>query len=508
MICPGCEIWAENKELGMEISQLEAELARRDERIFQLEVENGKLKRRLALYESAKAPLPQTRRRVLLKPSSGERFTGRPRGYPGTTRPTPKPDTVVAPEWNECEVCGAPLPPPEDVDHSVIEDVSNPAPRTVTDFLIFRSRCVCCGAYNVAKHPDCPPAGRFGKNVYIQATLHKFEERLPLEKISSAFERLGLKISAPTVLELLWRKSNWLRPEYEKVLTAIRASQVVYMDQTGIGVDGANFWIWAFVTDSETLFAIRGTKSRKVLDEILKKNWQGTLVCDGLRSHHSFAKDNPGVKIQRCWAHLLNESKKMGEKYAEARALDEGLHRIFDRLKKALQKEPPPEGRTRLARNAKRAMRRLINKRYKKVKVRKFVEKIRKGYPYWFTFVIVPGIEPTNNVAERALRELVVQRKIIGTLRNEKGMRIFETLPTLLETWKQRGLSLPETLSAALIRSWKSKSGKKLIDRSKSKLNIYVDSPLCSTFRILFYLPPFISLGRYCRYLFAVFAAL
>ena len=454
MICAGCEIWEEYQKLRAEAEQLRKEKA-------ELEIENGKLKRRLALYESVKAPSPRMKHRVPLKPSSGRRFTGRPRGYPGTTRPTPRPDIVVAPGWDECEVCGAPLPPPEDVDHSVIEDVSNPAPRTVTDYLIFRGKCVCCGAHNIAKHPDCPPAGRFGKNVYIQATLHKFEERLPLEKISSAFERLGLEISAPTVLELLWRKSNWLRPEYEQVLAALRASRVVYMDQTGIGVDGANFWIWAFVTDSETLFAIRGTKSRKILDEILK-NWQGTLVCDGLRSHHSFAKDNPSVKIQRCWAHLLNESKKMGEKYAEARTLDEGLHGIFDRLKKALQKKPPPEGRTRLARNAKRAMRRLINKRYKRVKVRKFVEKIRKGYPYWFTFVTVPSVEPTNNAAERALRELVVQRKIMGTLRNEKGVRIFETLPTLLETWKQRGLNLPETLSAALIRSWNSKSERKI----------------------------------------------
>ena len=334
MICSGCKIWEEYQKLKAEAEQLRKEKA-------ELEIENRKLKRRLALNEGVKAPLPQMRRRVTLKPISGKRFTGRPRGYPGVTRPTPKPDIVVAPEWKECEVCGAPLPPPEDVDHSVIEDVSNPAPRTVTDFLIFRGRCVCCGAYNVAKHPDCPPAGRFGKNVYIQATLHKFEERLPLEKTSSAFERLGLEISAPTVLELLWRKSNWLRPEYEKIVVAIRTSRVVYMDQTGIGVDGANFWIWAFVTDSKTLFAIRGTKSRKVLDEILKKNWQGTLVCDGLRSHHSFAKDGPGVKIQRCWAHLLKESKEIGEKYAEARALDEGLHKIFDRLKKSPRKGAP-----------------------------------------------------------------------------------------------------------------------------------------------------------------------
>ena len=433
---------------------MKVEVERLGKEKAELEIENGKLKRRLALYESIKVPLPQARRKVISRLSSKKRFPGRPKGYPGSTRPKPEPDVVIAPDWESCGKCGAPLPPPEVVDHHIVEEIFNPSPRTVIDYLELGGECKTCGTYNVVVHPECPPVGRFGKNVYIQTTLHRFEERLPLLKMGSAFERYGLKISAPTELELLWRSSNWLRPEYEQVLAAIRASQVMYMDQTGIKVDGANYWIWAFVTKSETLFAIRGTKSRKVLDEILR-NWQGTLVCDGLRSHHSFANDNPAVKIQRCWAHLLKESREIGEKYVEARALDKGLHRIFDRLKKALEKEPPPSERARLARNAKRAMRRLINKQYGKVKVRKFVEKIRKGYPYWFTFVTVPGVEPTNNVAERALRELVIQRKIMGTLRNEKGTRIFETLPTLLATWKQRGLNLQESLSNALGKAWK-----------------------------------------------------
>jgi len=77
-----------------------------------------------------------------------------------------------------------------------------------------------------------------------------------------------------------------------------------------------------------------------------------------------------------------------------------------------------------------------------------------EGYPFWFTFVTVPGVEPTNNRAERALRELVVHRKIIGTLRNQKGVQMYETLPTLLATWKQRGLDLQGELSRALTEAW------------------------------------------------------
>jgi hypothetical protein len=69
------------------------------------------------------------------------------------------------------------------------------------------------------------------------------------------------------------------------------------------------------------------------------------------------------------------------------------------------------------------------------------------------TAYILSGVEPTNNRAERTLRELVVQRKIIGTLRNEKGI-IYETVPTLLATWKQRGLDPQGELSGALTEAW------------------------------------------------------
>jgi len=464
MNCSNCEIWEENERLRGENEQLKAELSERGEHLVQLEIENGKLKRQLALYQSIKAPVLRRKRRALKPPVSKKRFPGRPKGYPGVTRPTPTPDLVVAPRWEECEVCGAPLPPPEEVDHYMREDASNPTPKTVIDFLRFGGRCICCSAYNVAIHPDCPPIGRFGKNTYVQTTLHKFEDRLPLSKIGAAFERSGLEISSPTVLELLWRTSNWLRPEYGRVLEEIRASPVVYTDQTGIKVDGANFWIWDFVSDSGTLFTIASSKSQRVLEDVLGKRWDGTLVCDGLRSHHSFARES-GAKIQRCWSHLLNEAGEPAEKYKEARALNMGLHRLFDRLKKALEKEPPPEERTRLARNAMRAMKYWMNKPYKKNRVRKFVGKIKRGYPYWFTFVTTPGVEPTNNRAERALKELVIQRKIIGTLRNEKGICIYETLPTLLETWKQQGLNLQEVLSASLSRAWKNENRRKFTGR-------------------------------------------
>jgi len=76
------------------------------------------------------------------------------------------------------------------------------------------------------------------------------------------------------------------------------------------------------------------------------------------------------------------------------------------------------------------------------------------GFEFWFTFLLVDGLGSTNNVAERALRELVVQRKIMGTLRNEKGTAIYETMMSLITTWSNQGLDTFEHMKTRLIKAW------------------------------------------------------
>jgi len=72
--------------------------------------------------------------------------------------------------------------------------------------------------------------------------------------------------------------------------------------------------------------------------------------------------------------------------------------------------------------------------------------KIDGGLDHWLTLVGEPAVSPTNNAAENALCEPVVLRKIIGTLRNDRGMFVHETLLSLLTTWHQQGRNPYEEL--------------------------------------------------------------
>ena len=98
----------------------------------------------------------------------------------------------------------------------------------------------------------------------------------------------------------------------------------------------------------------------------------------------------------------------------------------------------------------KEEMQQLISEMNSYTQLRKFAGKVKNGLDYWFTCVIHLFVEPTNNTAERALRELVVQRKIIGGLRTEKGARIMETVTSMIATWKQQQLPLFATLKSHL----------------------------------------------------------
>ena len=135
------------------------------------------------------------------------RYPGRPRGHPGRTRPRPRPDVVRAPERKErCEGCGSLLGEPSFVGHRVVEEISNPHPRQVIDFLTYEYECPSCGSHTTARHPDCPPTGWLRKNALVQATLMRYGERLPHRKVSEALERTyGLSVTPATVLDVTSR---------------------------------------------------------------------------------------------------------------------------------------------------------------------------------------------------------------------------------------------------------------------------------------------------------------
>jgi len=65
----------------------------------------------------------------------------------------------------------------------------------------------------------------------------------------------------------------------------------------------------------------------------------------------------------------------------------------------------------------------------------------RKHGEAYFRFITTPGIEPTNNLAEQAIRFVVIDRYITQGTRSEKGRAWCERIWTVLATCASQGKS-------------------------------------------------------------------
>lgn len=426
MTCPDCEKLQEVVDI---LRKENAELKAR------LEV----VERKLALYENPHTP-PSLRRRSYPERRSSSGKPGRKKGHEGVTRPQPKPDRTVEATLDKCPHCTGELGEPTHFESRLIEEIPEPQPVTVTEFKLAHYDCPSCDAEVVATHPDCPAEGNFGPRTLAHVTLLKYADRLPLRKVCETLERnFQLDLSAATILDMTRRSCAALKSEYDNIIDRIRAAKALYIDETSMKVSGIKFWLWTFVAEHDTLYVIRKSRGKKVLKKVLGRDYAGLIVCDGWKSYSNFTQN-----LQRCWSHMLREAKYLAEKVPEAVPLSRALHNLYERLKHIPATPPPLSERLLLHRNAVAVLSYWLGKGYKDEKLQKFITKLSNGRKHWFTFILNPIVEPTNNRAERALRESVVIRKIIGTLRNHKGTHIHETIMSLITTWKEQGFNISE----------------------------------------------------------------
>lgn len=393
------------------------------------------LERKLAQYENANTPSSRLRfpPRII---NPDKKKPGQKEGHDGITRAKPVPTMSIELIEEKCPHCKSKLGKPFKTISKIIEEIPEPQPVTITEYRINHYKCSRCNNKIIAQSPF-PEQSNFGANTLAHVTLLKFDDRLPLKKVCSALERqFNLDISSATVFDMTRRVSDNLEIEYNSIKKSLRRSKSVNIDETGMRVGGLNFHLWVFTTEKFTLYVIRKSRGKNVIEEILGKEYKGVIGSDGWVSYSSYTD-----KMQRCWAHLLREAKYLASEHNSAQSLYEGLKKIYE---KATSKKPPSKDELITE------MRQWIDYAECYKELRKFAITIGNGIEYWFTFLDYKNVEPTNNRAERALREMVVQRKIIGTLRNEKGTTIMERIMSCITTWKQKGLNPFYELKARL----------------------------------------------------------
>ncbi|WP_406600220.1 IS66 family transposase [Haloarcula terrestris] len=420
------------------INELEEKLEEKDERIEELET-------RLRKYENPHTPPSKRRSGTDESPTSQDDedddvrtdggTPGRKDGHDPEWRSTADPDEEVEVTCDCCPECGQHFDESEGVSPRLVEEIPDPQPPEITQYNRHCYQCDSCGTETVATHPNCPDEGQFGVNVIAQSALSRYDYRLPYRKIADRFEQLhGLELSGASAWHATERAARAGRCEYEQIRRQIQQTDVVHIDETGIKRDGEQAWIWTFTTENHTLYAVRESRGSDVPAEVLGEDFAGTVICDGWTAYPAFS-DN----LQRCWAHILREAEDVAEKQPEGKPIYDSLRQLYVALQTRLESDLTIRKRAELQRVARRELESLVERPVPDGPVATLLGKIEGGLDHWLTFVGEPAVSPTNNAAENALREPVVLRKLIGTLRNDRGMFVHETVLSLLATWRQQG---------------------------------------------------------------------
>ena len=421
-----------------ELEKLVLELKKQNLEILK---KNAELEQRLLAYENAHTP-PSKQRFKKNPPTEPKGKLGAKVGHEKWEREQPTPTQTIEHTETDCPRCNHKLGKPIKVYKKIVEEIPEPRPVIVTEHLISHYKCKHCGKKVVPKVKL--PQGSFGYNLQTEIFLLNVDARLPLRKVRSVLQRqYRITLTDAQIHKMLRTMSNKLSPEYEKNIQLIRASPFVHADETGMSINGENWYLWVFTNGITTIFTITKTRSKKTIKEILGENYSGIIICDGWKTYSTFTN-----KIQRCWAHSLREAKNLNEKFPLFKTFYKQLCKMFARIKELLKE--PIEKRKPEYENLYKQLQEILNCMDSHSEYKKLANKIRNGGKHWFTCLLYPNIQPTNNLAEQTIREPIVRRKIFGCLRNQKGAQTFSINTSILTTHKQQGHDLFQTTRQSL----------------------------------------------------------
>jgi hypothetical protein len=265
------------------------------------------------------------------------------------------------------------------------------------------------------------------------------------------------------------RLSAALQHPVAEALQVARQQPVAYVDETGAptgNADGCNpdrkrGWQWVMVTAVVTVFVQGLSRSGAAAIELLGNAFGGIVVSDRFSAYNNL----PTQQRQLCWAHLIRDLTAIAERpgaSAELAAELLGLHRLlvagWHRYKdgtidwSTLQQDCQPIRQAfevTLQRVVELGCQRGETTPWAKT-VRTCRQLLRRSDALWM-FLEIEGIEPTNNAAERALRQSVIQRKISHGVQSASGAICRSRLLTVTTTLRQQGRDVWQFLEQAWI---------------------------------------------------------
>lgn len=318
--------------------------------------------------------------------------------------------------------------------------------KSVTKHTVEKGYCTTCHKWRPAL-PLPPIPVIIGPHVRVFVSYASIILRLSYEQIQHLLHDLyAFPLSQGEITNILDREARKLTPSYEQLKTMIREQTGVHYDETGWKVQredqGNHAWVMTGTKTPDAVFLMGRSRGKGNAEELM-----------GERSAHIGISDDYGAyrnlfaRHQLCWAHPLRKLRDL----AQSDALDQktrghcrdaylAFSSLYMDVRATLIMPFDREQRTQ-------AQQKLSERFYAITafhtddpkKLATIRESLRKNTNAYFTCILHEGIPPDNNKAERALRHLVLKRKISFGSRTQKGAHTLSVLcSVLLSLWWRR----------------------------------------------------------------------
>jgi transposase len=249
-----------------------------------------------------------------------------------------------------------------------------------------------------------------------------------------------MEVSRAGLCRALARLAGRAQPTYAGLVEAARQSPVNVMDETGWRVGGRLQWLHVAVSAQVTVYAILPGRGYEQSVVILGGAYDGFLVHDGWAPYYRFQF----AFHQSCLSHLLKRCREMAQITSPVAAAFplavKGLLQTSLELRDRYERGEVSEHGLRTATGRVEAkLERTLEKHYRNPANQRLANHLLHEQPGIFTFLRCPGLDATNHAAERALRGMVIARKVWGGNRTWKGAHTQEVLVSVLRTCWQQG---------------------------------------------------------------------
>ncbi len=243
-----------------------------------------------------------------------------------------------------------------------------------------------------------------------------------------------------------------LAPAHQEAVAAVRQAPVKYVDETGWKQGRRKRWLWVAASTTVVAFLIDVFRNATALRKLIGPTLSGILCSDRWRAYDQVEL----LQRQLCWAHLKRNWEKMEERGSKAKLIAQGClsvhQRVFERWHLfrggGCSRAQMDDAMAPLMLELLALLQAGLRCRERKTK--RFCDRVLDVYPALWTFVVVEGVEPTNNHAERVQRRAVLWRRRSFGCHSASGCRFVERILTVVQTLRLQRRSVVRFLYEAI----------------------------------------------------------